>query len=142
MKVFRCSEDTEINYLSGPVQTYYAPNTTQIRFQNPDRGRMIEKDEIIAFFKLTPDTSDSDSCKAINVYGDHQAVNNKKGFAVESQQKQDDLRIAKEYLTRELQPDQNHILKADTNLMNRIINLCFKFKKLWSGGENGAYGKC
>ena len=45
---------------------------------------MIEKDEIIAYYKLTPHTQDPDSCKAINVYGDHQAVNNKKGFAVES----------------------------------------------------------
>ena len=125
------------------MQTYYAPNTTHIRFQNPsDRGRRIEKDEITAFYKLTLDTSDSDSCKAINVYGDHQAVNNKKGFAVESQQNQDDLRITKEYLTKELQLDQNPILKADMNLMHRIKKLCFKYKELWSGGENGASGRC
>ena len=44
MKVLRCEGDTQIKYLPGPVPTYYAPNTTQIRFINPsDRGRIIEK---------------------------------------------------------------------------------------------------
>ena len=53
MKVLRCEEDTQTKYLPGPVPTYYAPNTTQIRFINPsDRGKIIEKDEIIAYYKI------------------------------------------------------------------------------------------
>ena len=102
---------------------------------------MIEKNQIIAYYKLTPDTQDIDGCKAINVYGDHQAVNNKKGFAVESQQ-QNYLRFTKEYLTKELKLDPNPILKGDMKLMQRIKDSCFKYKKIWSSGENGAYGKC
>ena len=128
--------------MPGPIQTYYAPNTKQIRYRNPsEKGGFLEKGEIIARFSLVPETKSQD-CKAINVFGSPQTVNNRQGFSIESQQRQDDLKITRYFPKRELQLDKNPILAKDKRLKDRILDLCFKHKYLWSGRENGAYGKC
>ena len=98
MRINRFSEDTDIFYLPRSIQTFYAPNTKQTRYRNEsERGRFIEKVEMVAQFSLVPETKGKDF-KAINVLCSHQTANNKQGFAIESQQIQDELKIIRDFL--------------------------------------------
>ena len=107
MRILRCTEDTNIFNLSGPIQTFYAPKTKQIRYRNPSGRRIfLEKGEISAQFNLVSETKGQD-CKAINIFGSQQTVNNNEGFAIESQQRQDELMIRRDFLRRELQLNKN-----------------------------------
>ena len=43
MQVKRCQQDTDVQHVAGVVFDIYAPNTTQVRFRNPEgHGRMLD----------------------------------------------------------------------------------------------------
>ena len=113
-----------------------------MRFVNPgEKGIQLGANVLLAYYSLLSDMATEDSVKAINTFG-NQAVNNRQGFVLESQQALSDTKLTRNSLKTQLRLADNKFLLSDKSLMSRVVDLSYKHRCVWSGPQNGAFSRC